>query len=236
MIAFHISAILLALLFGWTLGKSKYLWVIATIAHAVSYPIIFLMTFTGFEDQTYEIGIIAASISVGCTTLAALVRKKKWKIALVPAVIVVLAFTYEMWSEIPGHIRHFLYDPISISESDTTIIWHYRFKPDYIVKKPANISEAMVLLDSILAASGRSIEEFDIVEEHFGLGLWMRNNWGLHSGKSGIYKELDSMGIQSGDNMSAYLLETYKKNQSKMETERDSINKADKKWINRRRK
>jgi hypothetical protein len=43
---------------------------------------------------------------------------------------------------------------------------------------------------------------------HFGIGMWMRNNWGLWAG-SRLAKYLDSLGIHHPDGMSSFILETF---------------------------
>ena len=44
---------------------------------------------------------------------------------------------------------------------------------------------------------------------HFGLGMWIRNNWGLWKGGNGITDFFHDHGIWHADDMSAIILESY---------------------------
>jgi hypothetical protein len=48
---------------------------------------------------------------------------------------------------------------------------------------PSDLQGCFRELDSALPANMRedirTCEEFNLVRHHFGLGMWMRNNWGL---------------------------------------------------------
>ena len=47
-----------------------------------------------------------------------------------------------------------------------------------------------------------------VTEHHFGLGLWMRNNWGLWS-DSRLAQSFDRLGIQHPDDMSGIILRSF---------------------------
>jgi hypothetical protein len=44
---------------------------------------------------------------------------------------------------------------------------------------------------------------------HFGIGMWMRNNWGLWSGKSELSQYFQSLGITHADDMSGIILTSW---------------------------
>lgn len=48
----------------------------------------------------------------------------------------------------------------------------------------------------------------EVIEQHFGLGLWMRNNWGLWAG-SRLAKYFEELGINHPDDMSGIILTSY---------------------------
>lgn len=50
--------------------------------------------------------------------------------------------------------------------------------------------------------------EDDLVDLHFGLGLWMRNNWGLWRG-SRLNKYFNDLGIYHPDDISGIILDSY---------------------------
>ena len=47
-----------------------------------------------------------------------------------------------------------------------------------------------------------------VIEHHFGLGLWMRNNWGLWGG-SRLAQAFNRLGIQHPDDMSGIILQSF---------------------------
>ncbi|MCE2996842.1 MAG: DUF6794 domain-containing protein [Cyclobacteriaceae bacterium] len=79
--------------------------------------------------------------------------------------------------------------------------------------KPKDLNDAILQLEKIhddttkqkiLAMTER---EF-IANSHFGLGMWMRNNWGLWKGGV-LAKHFNSMGIYHPDDMSGIILTSY---------------------------
>ncbi len=80
--------------------------------------------------------------------------------------------------------------------------------------KPKNLDECMVKLDLVLSDAEkdtiRSMNEHDFaVSQHqFGLGLHIRNYWGLWRQKD-LYYFFDSLGIRHPDNMSGIILVSY---------------------------
>lgn len=84
-------------------------------------------------------------------------------------------------------------------------------KPIYNIRKiPENLSECLIELDSILSGRMKSEIKVDTVSFHFGLAMWVRNNWGLWSG-SNLKNYFISTGVTHPDNMSGIILNEYKK-------------------------
>ena len=86
----------------------------------------------------------------------------------------------------------------------------------FAVKKkhiPENIDSCMSQLDRMLADSTkRKIENNDeqsfVSDAHFGLGLWIRNNWRLWTHRK-LTKYFNSFGIFHPDDMSSIILVSY---------------------------
>jgi len=55
----------------------------------------------------------------------------------------------------------------------------------------------------------RACEEANLVRHHFGLGMWMRNNWGLWSAESPLKQYLDRQEIHDADDASSAILAAY---------------------------
>ena len=79
--------------------------------------------------------------------------------------------------------------------------------------KPINLEEAIIQLTKIIPDSTQkeilsmSEDEF-LGESHFGLGMWIRNNWGLWQGGE-LAKEFNNKGIFHLDDMSGIILKCY---------------------------
>lgn len=78
---------------------------------------------------------------------------------------------------------------------------------------PRNLEESFHVLDTLLTAKDiqliRSLPERDAMSAfHFGLGMWLRNNWGLWGG-SRLQQYFLQRGVEHPDNMSGTLLEYY---------------------------
>lgn len=77
---------------------------------------------------------------------------------------------------------------------------------------PKNIDECFIELKKIL--SQKELEEYKnksedkTTEYHFGLGRWIRNNWGLWSG-SRLAKYFNEMGIYHPDDMSGIIFNSF---------------------------
>lgn len=79
--------------------------------------------------------------------------------------------------------------------------------------KPKNIDEAIVQLDKLIDDTSRQniqamTENEFIANSHFGLGMWIRNNWGLWKGRD-LSKYFNSIGIYHPDDISGIILTSY---------------------------
>jgi hypothetical protein len=91
---------------------------------------------------------------------------------------------------------------------------------------PRDLSDAharllQLLPDSVLQQMRTGTEDH-MLSYHFGLGMWMRNNWGLWSRRSALYWYFDSLGLDNPDNISGVILRTFwcKLNNRSLEIER----------------
>lgn len=78
---------------------------------------------------------------------------------------------------------------------------------------PRNLEESFHVLDTMLPAKTvrvmRSLPDREAMSEfHFGLGMWLRNNWGFWAG-SRFQQYFVQRGVEHPDNMSGILLEYY---------------------------
>ncbi|MCJ7434938.1 MAG: hypothetical protein MUO77_15760 [Anaerolineales bacterium] len=78
---------------------------------------------------------------------------------------------------------------------------------------PSDLQGCFRELDSMLPASMRedirASEEASLARHHFGLGMWMRNNWGLWSEGSPLKQYFDGQGIHEADDASSMILTSY---------------------------
>jgi hypothetical protein len=77
---------------------------------------------------------------------------------------------------------------------------------------PKDLDDCFVQLEKILSqeniAKIRNGSEERMIDYHFGLGMWMRNNWGLWSG-SRLARWFNGIGIYHPDDMSGIILTSY---------------------------
>ena len=78
---------------------------------------------------------------------------------------------------------------------------------------PIDLNDCITQLDRIIPDSSKSqisamTEEQFSARSHFGLGIWMRNNWRLWNG-SRLAKFFNSKGIYHPDDMSGIILDSY---------------------------
>lgn len=78
---------------------------------------------------------------------------------------------------------------------------------------PVDLEDSFVQLDQLLSPEDIDTlkskqSEDDLYVYHFGLGLWMRNNWGLWRG-SRLNKYFNELGIFHPDDISGIILDSY---------------------------
>jgi hypothetical protein len=77
---------------------------------------------------------------------------------------------------------------------------------------PGNLDECFVELNRLLPEDEiekmKMGSEDEMVNYHFGIGMWMRNNWGLWGG-SHLKEWFNEKGIYHPDDMSGIILESY---------------------------
>ena len=81
---------------------------------------------------------------------------------------------------------------------------------------PRNLNDCFAILDEIFNDSKEdqewidsSIEEEVVSRLHHGLGMWIRNEWGLWEKESDMYNYFNKMGLWHADNMSSVILTSY---------------------------
>lgn len=103
-------------------------------------------------------------------------------------------------------------DPVAYEMIDTKdfTVYRYRVKESDSIPKPCNLQHAHKLIEEKLKDSpDKPTENTDMIIYHHGLGMWMRNNWGLWSGKSHLIPYFHAKKITHADNMSSFILDTY---------------------------
>jgi hypothetical protein len=79
---------------------------------------------------------------------------------------------------------------------------------------PETLEDAFVELDKMLTPEFRTelklAEKSTLAEYHFGLGLWMRNQWRLWGGSS-LARSLEKLGLHHPDDMSALIIRAYRR-------------------------
>ena len=65
------------------------------------------------------------------------------------------------------------------------------------------------LLPADLREKIRSEEAADLFQQHFGLGRWLRNNWGLWLEGSHLTQYFTSLGVYDADSASSLILASY---------------------------
>lgn len=98
---------------------------------------------------------------------------------------------------------------------------------------PKDLGECFIELDKLLSEVDKKemkakAKREDMIEYHFGLGMWLRNNWGLWGG-SRLQKYFADKKVDHPDDMSSIILEYYYDwLNGKTETWKDWENKATK--------
>ncbi|MBO9500701.1 DUF6794 domain-containing protein [Brevundimonas sp. A19_0] len=75
---------------------------------------------------------------------------------------------------------------------------------------PTTLEATFVCLDThwTSRAEYKALSYDDTVMAHFGIGMWMRNNWGLWGGGP-LARHFNEMGIEHPDDMSGIILKSY---------------------------
>ena len=68
--------------------------------------------------------------------------------------------------------------------------------------------ELNVMLNPALIEQMKTGSQEAMIQYHMGLGLWIRNNWGLWQASS-LYRYLNELGLSHPDDMSGVILESY---------------------------
>ena len=78
---------------------------------------------------------------------------------------------------------------------------------------PSDLQDCFLELDRILPSDicegMRTCSEADLLHQHFGLGIWMRNNWGLWLPDSRLKQFFDGLGVRDADSVSSLILASY---------------------------
>ena len=84
---------------------------------------------------------------------------------------------------------------------------------------PKDINDCFVelkrMLNPELIKKIKESSERDLIEHHFGLGLWIRNNWQLW-GESRLAKWFNEQGIKHPDDMSGIILYSFSRHLNSM--------------------
>lgn len=85
---------------------------------------------------------------------------------------------------------------------------------NYKVYIPKDLEDCMVELKKMLPLKFvkeiKEQKEFDTIQYHHSLGMWMRNNWGLWQG-SRLKEYFKSIGIHHPDDMSGIILRSFRR-------------------------
>jgi hypothetical protein len=78
---------------------------------------------------------------------------------------------------------------------------------------PSDIQDCFRELDKILSGNVlkqiRTSEEAGLFRYHFGLGAWIRNNWGLWIEESRRKQYFDNLGVNDADDASSLIITSY---------------------------
>ncbi|MEJ2429594.1 MAG: hypothetical protein P8075_11845 [Deltaproteobacteria bacterium] len=81
------------------------------------------------------------------------------------------------------------------------------------VKPPQTLNEAFEVLDSVLSPqdreSLRDCRKPELINYHFGLGRWIRNNFGLYAGNPKLYEAVGAQPSEHPDEVSAKIIQAY---------------------------
>lgn len=97
-----------------------------------------------------------------------------------------------------------------------------KFNPNY---KPKTLDEAIFQLEKLHHDTTKvqilsMTEDQFTIRSHFGMGMWIRNNWGLWGGGK-LSKYFKSIGIFHPDDMSGIILTSYYRHLKRQDLELD---------------
>lgn len=79
-------------------------------------------------------------------------------------------------------------------------------------KQPKNLEECYAALSEKFStdelAKFMACSEDELIKYHMGLGMWMRNNWGLWEGGE-LQEYFKAMGIWHADDMSGIIIDSF---------------------------
>jgi hypothetical protein len=86
------------------------------------------------------------------------------------------------------------------------------YPQDTPISVPKDLNGCFSALETLLSEESKlqilNMEESEIFSLHFGLGMWIRNNWGLWKG-SDLSVWFNDRGIYHPDDMSGIILRSY---------------------------
>ena len=79
---------------------------------------------------------------------------------------------------------------------------------------PTDIDDCLVQLDALFDDETKEtikseVEDYFVTDAHFGVGMWIRNNWMLWSKSSRLVAYFNEFGVEEADDMSALICQCY---------------------------
>lgn len=212
MIFLHLTIVMIGLLLGYVFRKEVLGFLISSVLLSGIYAYA-VLSILAIPDQTFEFIVRAIVIATSSVSFTFFLTRGKALVSFLSIVLILLSTFFEEVSEFAqdhtDSISLYFTAPVAIEESDTMLVYHYRFKKDEIIRIPENLKQCHQFIDTLLKVKEHGTHSNSAAEMHFGLGMWIRNNWGLWSGKSNLSKNLRLLGIEHPDNMSGFILDTY---------------------------
>lgn len=78
---------------------------------------------------------------------------------------------------------------------------------------PVDLDDAIKHLNNIIDEDGINYiknTQSDQTYGHFGIGRWVRNNWGLWTKDSKLYEWFNNLGLEHPDDMSGIILDAFR--------------------------
>lgn len=145
----------------------------------------------------------------------------------------------------PYEMDHWVYEdrfyvsrnPLSLAKIDYQNYWDEICSTDTIagIYIPKDLTDAFAVLDKELDDSSK-VKLKNGESSHFGLGMWMRNNWGLWGGGR-LKCYFDDRELHHPDHISSLIISAYQLKLNKKEIDQDSLileySKMEKEWMKR---